>query len=172
MGLFESHGRYRGRDGGVHLMAGGVLVGIARHAFPRAPMEVIEHVHVSVESGLAGDFRGAVKPGREAKRQVSLIERADWDAAMAELGVDHHWSVRRANLLVEGIDLPQREGAIVRIGAEVVLEIRVECDPCSRMEEIEPGLKAALTPDWRGGALARVISGGDIRIGDEIRVEE
>jgi len=153
-------------------MAGGVLAGIARHAFPRAPMEVIEHVHVSVESGLAGDFRGAVKPGREAKRQVSLIERADWDAAMAELGVDHHWSVRRANLLVEGIDLPQREGAIVRIGAEVVLEIRVECDPCSRMEEIEPGLKAALTPDWRGGALARVISGGDIRIGDEIRVEE
>ena len=153
-------------------MAGGVLAGIARHAFPRAPMEVIEHVHVSVESGLAGDFRGAVKPGREPKRQVSLIERADWDAAMAELGVDHHWSVRRANLLVEGLDLPQREGAIVRIGAEVVLEIRVECDPCSRMEEIEPGLKAALTPDWRGGALARVISGGDIRIGDEIRVEE
>ena len=153
-------------------MAGGVLAGIARHAFPRAPMEVIEQVHVSVESGLAGDFRGAVKPGREAKRQVSLIERADWDAAMAELGVDHHWWVRRANLLVEGIDLPQREGAIVRIGAEVVLEIRIECDPCSRMEEIEPGLKAALTPDWRGGALARVISGGDIRIGDEIRVEE
>ena len=153
-------------------MAGGVLAGIARHAFPRAPMEVVEHVHVSVESGLAGDFRGAVKPGREPKRQVSLIERADWDAAMAELGVDHHWSVRRANLLVEGLDLPQREGAIVRIGAEVVLEIRVECDPCSRMEEIEPGLKAALTPDWRGGALARVISGGDIRIGDEIRVEE
>jgi len=153
-------------------MATGVLAGIARHAFPRAPMEVIEHVHVSVESGLAGDFRGAVKPGREPKRQVSLIERADWDAAMAELGVDHHWSVRRANLLVEGIDLPQREGAIVRIGAEVVLEIRIECDPCSRMEEIEPGLKAALTPDWRGGALARVISGGDIRIGDEIRVEE
>jgi len=150
----------------------GILAGIARHAFPRAPMEVIEHVHVSVESGLAGDFRGAVKPGREAKRQVSMIERADWDAAMAELGVDHHWSVRRANLLVEGIDLPQRQGAIVRIGAEVVLEIRIECDPCSRMEEIEPGLKAALTPDWRGGALARVISGGDIRVGDEIRVEE
>ena len=150
----------------------GILAGIARHAFPRAPMEVIEHVNLSVESGLAGDFRGAVKPGREAKRQVSLIERADWDAAMAELGVEHHWSVRRANLLVEGIDLPQREGAIVRIGAEVVLEIRIECDPCSRMEEIEPGLKAALTPDWRGGALARVISGGDIRIGDEIRVEE
>jgi MOSC domain-containing protein YiiM len=172
MGLFEPHGRHRRRDGGVHLMATGVLAGIARHAFPRAPMEVIEQVHVSVESGLAGDFRGAVKPGKVAKRQVSLIERADWDAAMAELGTDHHWSVRRANLLVEGLDLPQRAGAIVRIGDAVAFEIMVECDPCSRMEEIEPGLKAALTPDWRGGALARVISGGDIRIGDGIRVEE
>ena len=91
---------------------------------------------------------------------------------MAELGVDHHWSVRRANLLVEGLDLPQRPGALVRIGESVVLEIMIECDPCSRMEEIEPGLKAALTPDWRGGALARVIEGGDIRLGDSIRVEE
>ncbi|MEO9130751.1 MAG: MOSC domain-containing protein [Sphingomonas sp.] len=152
--------------------ATGRVAGIARHAFPRAPMEVIDHVHLSVESGLAGDFRGAVKPGRKAKRQVSLIERADWDTAMADLGVDHHWSVRRANLLVDGLDLPQQAGAIVRIGDEVVLEITVECDPCSRMEEIEPGLKAALTPDWRGGALARVISGGEIRIGDDIRVEE
>jgi MOSC domain-containing protein YiiM len=152
--------------------ATGRLAGIARHAFPRASMEVLDHVHVSVEGGLAGDFRGAVKPGGKARRQVSLIERADWDAAMAELGVDHHWSVRRANLLVEGLDLPQQAGAIVRIGDAVVLEIMIECDPCSRMEEIEPGLKAALTPDWRGGALARVISGGDIRIGDSIRVEK
>ena len=150
----------------------GVLTGIARHGRPRGPIEVLESVHVSIEAGLAGDFRGAVKPGRSAKRQVSLIERADWDAAMAELGVDHHWSVRRANLLVEGLDLPQRPGALVRIGESVVLEIMVECDPCSRMEEIEPGLKAALTPDWRGGALARVIEGGDIRLGDSIRVEQ
>ncbi|MEG3150945.1 MOSC domain-containing protein [Sphingomonas sp. ZT3P38] len=150
----------------------GVLTGIARHGRPRGPIEVLESVHVSIEAGLAGDFRGAVKPGRSAKRQVSLIERADWDAAMAELGVDHHWSVRRANLLVEGLDLPQRPGAMVRIGESVVLEIMVECDPCSRMEEVEPGLKAALTPDWRGGALARVIEGGDIRLGDSIRVEQ
>src|SRR3954467_13475125 len=109
MGLFEPHGRHCRRNGGVHLMtavgAMGRLGGIARHAFPRAPMEVLDHVHLSIESGLAGDFRGAVKPGKVAKRQVSLIERSYLDAAMADLGVDHHWSVRRANLLVEGIDL-------------------------------------------------------------------
>ncbi|MBY0519027.1 MAG: MOSC domain-containing protein [Sphingomonas sp.] len=149
----------------------GALAGIARHARSRGPIDVLDAAAVSVESGLAGDYRGAVKPGGRGRRQVSLIERADWDAAMADLGVDHHWSARRANLLVDGLDLPQRPGARLRIGA-VLLEITRECDPCSRMEEIEPGLKAALSPDWRGGALAKVIEGGRIAVGDAITVED
>lgn len=148
----------------------GVLAGIARHGRPRGPIETIDAVDVSVEAGLAGDFRGAVKPGGRGRRQVSLIERTDWDAAMAEIGAHHNWSARRANLLVESLDLPQRPGARLRVGA-VLLEITQECDPCSRMEEIEPGLKAALTPDWRGGALAKVIEGGRISVGDAIIVE-
>jgi MOSC domain-containing protein YiiM len=150
----------------------GRLAGIARHGRSRGPIEVIDRVHVSVEAGLQGDFRGAVKPGGKGKRQVSLIERGDWDAAMADLGTDLDWSVRRANLLVEGLDLPQTPGVVLAIGAEVRLEITVECDPCSRMEEIAPGLKAVLTPDWRGGALTRVLSGGNIAVGDEIRIEQ
>ncbi|MHA3839822.1 MOSC domain-containing protein [Sphingomonas aestuarii] len=152
-------------------MTSGTLTGIARHARPRGPIETLDAVDVTVEAGLAGDFRGAVKPGGKGKRQVSLIEAGDWAAAMAELGHDLPWWVRRANLLVEGLDLPQRPGARVRIGGDVVIEITTECDPCSRMEEILPGLKAALTPDWRGGALGRVLSGGRIAIGDAIVVE-
>ncbi len=148
-----------------------ILAGIARHAFPRAPMETLDRVHVSVAGGLDGDFRGAVKPGGRARRQVSLMERRDWDAAMAELGHSVPWSERRANLLVDGLDLPQRGGVLLRVGA-VLLEITQECDPCSRMEQVAPGLKAALTPDWRGGALARVIEGGDLAVGDAIRIEE
>ena len=153
-------------------MSSGTLTGIARHARPRGPMETLEAVEVTVEGGLNGDFRGAIKPGGKGKRQVSLIEAGDWAAAMAELGHDLPWWVRRANLLVEGLDLPQTPGARVRIGADVVIEITTECDPCSRMEEILPGLKAALTPDWRGGALGRVLSGGPIAVGDPVAVED
>ena len=149
----------------------GTLTGIARHGRPRGPIETIDHVDVTVEAGLAGDFRGAVKPGGKGKRQVSLIEAEDWAAAMAELGHDLPWWERRANLLVEGLDLPHTPGARVRIGGDVVIEITTECDPCSRMEEIVPGLKAALTPDWRGGALGRVLSGGRIAVGDAVVVE-
>jgi MOSC domain-containing protein YiiM len=149
----------------------GRIAGIARHQFPKAPMEIIEHARVTLDGGIAGDFRGAMK-GKPYKRQVSLIEAGDWAAAMAEVGHNIGWEQRRANLLVEGLDLPQRAGVRLRIGADVVLETAVETDPCERMEALAEGLRAALTPDWRGGVCAMVIAGGEIAVGDEIRIEE
>ena len=149
-----------------------VLAGIARHAFPKAPMEVVDHVEVTVDGGIHGDFRGAIKPGGRGRRQVTLLERGDWDAAMAEVGHNLPWQDRRANLLVDGLDLPQLPGARLRIGESVILEITRETDPCERMEALAAGLKAALLPDWRGGACTRVIAGGHIAVGDAIRVEE
>ena len=149
----------------------GVLIGIARHARPKAPMEVIERARVTPECGIVGDFRGAMK-GKPYKRQVTLIERGDWDAAMAEVGHNLPWQERRSNLLVDGLDLPQVPGARLRIGSDVVLEVTRETDPCERMEALAEGLKAALTPDWRGGACTMVIEGGEIAVGDTIRIEE
>lgn len=150
----------------------GTLAGIARKAFSKAPMELLDRAAVTVEEGIDGDHRGRVKPGGRARRQVTLMEHGDWRAAMAALAADVPWQERRVNLLVDGLDLPQRPGARLRIGGAVVVEISFECDPCHRMEAVAPGLRAALTPDWRGGVCTRVIAGGDIAVGDEIRIEE
>ena len=147
------------------------LAGIARHAKPHGPIEVIDRVHISIDGGVAGNGRGQVSPGKPGKRQISLIEQESWDAALAELGADLPWQVRRANLLVSGVRLPREPGRIIMIGPDVRLEVTLECDPCSRMDEIAPGLRAALMPDWRGGVLARVIAGGEIALGDAIRIE-
>ncbi|WP_423603950.1 MOSC domain-containing protein [Sphingomonas sp. MS122] len=148
----------------------GRIAGIARHAFPKAPMETIDHARVTLEGGIAGDFRGAMK-GKPYKRQVSLIEAGDWAAAMDQVGHSIPWEQRRANLLVEGLDLPQVAGKRLRIG-DVVLEVTVETEPCERMEALAEGLRAALTPDWRGGICTMVIAPGEIAVGDEIRIEE
>ena len=150
---------------------GGTLQGIARRAYPGAPMEPIERAYLSVALGVTGDCRGIVKPSKN-KRQVSLMELGDWVAATGEVGVDAPWHARRANLLVDGLDLPQRGGAVLRIGETARLEVTMECDPCIRMEQVAPGLMAALLPDWRGGVLARVLSEGDIRVGDPIIIED
>ena len=77
--------------------------------------------------------------------------------------------VRRANLLVEDVQLPRRTGDVIEVGG-VRLLITMEVDPCSRMEEQYDGLKAALTPDWRGGVACTVLQGGSVRLGDDVSV--
>jgi MOSC domain-containing protein YiiM len=134
-------------------------------------METVQSVAVTPETGITGDYRGAMRGG-PYKRQVTLIEREDWDAAMAEIGRAIPWQERRSNLLVEGIDLPQVAGFRLRIGVDVVLQVTRETDPCDRMEALASGMRAALTPDWRGGVCTFVISGGTIAVGDTVTIEE
>ena len=151
-------------------MNAGVIAGLARHAAPRAAMEVLDRATITPERGVEGDCKGRFKPSGRNRRQVTLIERGDWEAATAALGVDLPWSDRRANILVDGIDLPQLPGTVLRIG-DVRLVVMVECDPCHRMDALAPGLQQALRDDWRGGVCTRVLTGGEIAVGDAIIVE-
>jgi len=150
----------------------GRLAGIARHSGPRAPMEELSRARVTREAGVEGDGRGTAL--RLKGRQVALIEAESWNAAMAALGLSGDdllpWQVRRANLLVEGIRLPREAGRIIEIGDSLRIETTMECDPCRRMDEINPGLRLALAPDWRGGVLGVVVSDGEIAVGDAVRI--
>ncbi|MFT5500567.1 MAG: MOSC domain-containing protein YiiM [Woeseiaceae bacterium] len=138
------------------------LAGIARREKKRAPMETLESAEVSRESGIANDSRG--KPGN---RQVTLLFTRDWQAACEELGIDVPWTTRRANILIEDMNVPKTPGSMIAIG-DVRLKTTMEIDPCSRMDEQVPGLKQVLQADWRGGVGCEVIHGGSIRLGDEI----
>ena len=157
-------------------MKAGHLIGIARRKRSRAPMEELQSVSVTVAAGVQGDFRGAVRPGRVPRRQVSLLAAEDWLAALHDLrlaeGERPPWLARRANLLVEGLRLPRDKGSVIAIGQSLRIAVTVECDPCSRMDEVVPGLMAALLPDWRGGVLGTVLTDGAIAVGDEIRIEQ
>ena len=70
---------------------------------------------------------------------------------------------------VDDIDLPKSAGAVIEIG-KVILEVTMEVDPCSRMDEQAEGLKAALTPDWRGGVACVVLEGGAVSVGDPVSI--
>ena len=149
----------------------GRIAGIARHDRPLGPMEKLDRAELVEGQGVAGDFRGTRKAGSTGQNGVVMIEAADWAAAVEECGADVQWFERRANLLVEGLDLPQRPGVRLRIGSEALVEITQECAPCERMEALHPGLRTALQPDWRAGARARVLRGGNVEVGDEVRIE-
>jgi MOSC domain-containing protein YiiM len=99
-------------------------------------------------------------------RQVTLIDLGRWHELMDQLGADLDTNARRANLVIDGLDLFDSRGRTLRIGATRLL-IRGETRPCERMDDALPGLQAATREHWGGGAFAEVVEGGEISVGDE-----
>lgn len=108
-------------------------------------------------------------PRHGSRRQVTVIAREAWDAMMRELNADLDPSTRRANLLVNGVDLRDTRGRVLRVG-ECAIEIGGETRPCERMEEALPGLRTAMSPEWRGGVFGKVVVPGVVRVGDAVEL--
>ncbi|HJL92241.1 MAG TPA: MOSC domain-containing protein [Woeseiaceae bacterium] len=142
----------------------GNVIGIARREKLRAEMETIDSVYVDEKTGLSGDIRGTA-----LKRQVTLLSAKAWSEVCRELEADLPWTTRRANILIENIDFHQDTDYKIQIG-EVLLLVTRQTDPCSRMDEQYNGLTNALMSNWRGGVCCSVIRGGDISLGDEVKL--
>jgi MOSC domain-containing protein YiiM len=96
------------------------------------------------------------------KRQVLFASAKHLD----DLGVEY--GRIRENFTVEGADVHNWPvGQRVQVGA-ALFEITMVCDPCSRMDEIRPGLQAEL--DGKRGMLARVVESGEVAAGDEVQL--
>ena len=127
----------------------------------RGPMDPAGHATLVAGQGIAGN---ADQGGR---RQVTLIDLERWHELMDRLGADLETSARRANLVIDSLDLFDSRGKTVRVG-RTRLHIVGATRPCERMEDALPGLQAAMRERWGGGAYAQVIEGGEISVGDEV----
>lgn len=154
-----------GASGNSMNPAEGKVAGIAIRLRSRGPMEEFDAAEITQEQGVLNDSRG--RPG---KRQVTVLAAEDWKTACASLDKELSWTSRRANLLIEGLSLRESTGSIICAG-DARLEVTGETDPCSRMDEIEPGLQNALKPDWRAGVCCRVLRGGTIAIGTPVTMQ-
>jgi MOSC domain-containing protein YiiM len=101
------------------------------------------------------------------RRQVTLIDLQRWHELMDRLGADLETSARRANLVIDSLDLFDSRGNTLRIGS-ARLHVLGETRPCERMEEALPGLQRAMRERWGGGAYAEIIEGGEISVGDSV----
>ena len=76
----------------------------------------------------------------------------------------------KENITTQGLDLTQaKAGQVFLLGEDVTMEVVGECEPCSKMDAIKPGLREEL--DGRRGMLAKVINGGAFKVGDTVRIE-
>ena len=131
----------------------------------RGPMDPTSSATLIEGKGVQGNV------DRSSRRQVTIIEREVWDTLMKETNASAPPSTRRANLMISGVSLADTRKRVLRIG-ETRLEISGETKPCERMEEAVPGLRKAMYPNWGGGAFAKVLSGGEIRVGDRVELED
>ena len=130
----------------------------------RGAMDARESIELVPGRGVEGSA------DRGGRRQVTLLEREVWDALMRELGSDAGPETRRANVLVSGIDLRASRGRVLRLGGTRI-RIGGEVKPCERMEEAVAGLRAAMYPEWRGGAFGQILDGGLVSLGDVVEWE-
>ena len=138
-------------------------IGIARER--RGQIESLDAVEVRAGTGLVGEHHA--NSGR-SKRQVTLMQYEHLPAIASLAGHDRVSPAQlRRNLAVSGINLLALKKRRFRIG-DVLLEGTGPCEPCSRMEEnLGPGGYNAMR--GHGGITARVLEGGTIRLGDEVR---
>jgi MOSC domain-containing protein YiiM len=136
---------------------------VALTVFPgpgsRGPAQPVARAEAVAGRGLDGD-RHAARPREH--RQLLVVEQEVLD----ELGLAP--GAIREQMTVRGLGLDAlAEGATIEIGG-ARFTVGIPCEPCSRMDEIRPGLRAEL--DGRRGRFFRVVASGPLAVGDRIVV--
>ena len=130
----------------------------------RGPMDPASSARVVAGRGIVGNAN------QGGKRQVTMVSSKNWADVTAPLGATPDPRLRRANLLVSDIDFTGAHGKVLTIG-HVRIRIYGETRPCEQMEAAVPGLKAAMSVPWGGGAFGEILNDGEITIGDVVAFE-
>jgi MOSC domain-containing protein YiiM len=143
-------------------MRPGRLAWIGLRPARRAPVLAQDSAILTTARGIEGDHYDT---RRDGARQVTLIAMEDLAAIAAFLGVaEVAPELVRRNLVTSGINLWALKDRRFRVGA-VLLAGSGDCAPCGFMEKnLGPGGYNAVR--GHGGITARVLEGGEIRLGD------
>lgn len=152
----------------------GVLTHIVIGENAGEALEMVDQVEAVAGQGLKGDryFFGKGSFNRppldQSKREVTLMETQAVTMCNLRLGSAFEAVDFRRNLLLDGIDLKTLKGKTFRIGA-AVFRYAGTAPPCRYLArllgaDMMNGLKGI------GGIRATIVTGGSIRVGEQLEV--
>lgn len=158
----------------------------ADHAFSKDPVAAID---VVAGYGVSGDAHGGVTvkhrsrvakdPTQPNLRQIHLLHAELLDELRGR-GFTIEPGQLGENITTRGLDLLSlSSGAILRLGAEVIVRVTGLRNPCEQINRFRPGLLTAVVERAQDGTIIRkagimgiVEQGGVVRPGDTIAVIE
>ena len=142
-------------------MRPGKVIWIGLRPERRQTLLPVTHADLDPDGGLIGDHN------QSRTRLVSLIQLEHLNAIAGYLGRDPiDPALLRRNILVRGVNLHALKDRTFQLGS-ALLRTTGECHPCSRMEEnLGPGGYNAVR--GHGGITARIITAGQVRLGDPL----
>ncbi len=141
-------------------MQQGSIVNIHIARVKGTPSDPVQEANAISGMGLEGDR--SCKKGN--MRQVLLVDKETLDEFELKPGQI------KENITTTGVDMSQtKPGQVFFIGDHVTMEIVGECEPCGKMNALQPGLLDKI--NHRRGMLAMVINGGSFKVGDSIRLD-
>ena len=144
-------------------MQSGTIVNLHIARVKGAPSDPVATARVVSAEGLEGDR----SRNPRNLRQVLVMDKETLD----------HYGLQpgqiKENITVTGLDLSQaKQGNVFFIGgpdSHVTLEVTGDCEPCQKMDALIPGLQKEIF--GKRGILTVVLQGGEIGVGDPIRLE-
>ncbi len=170
------------------LKVAGKVIAVARDEGHNFSKHVVPEIEIIAGVGVDGDahqgvtvkHRSRVKadPTQPNLRQVHLIHSELFDE-VARNGFAVKPADLGENITTKGIDLlGLPRGALLKVGADVLLEVTGLRNPCAQIENFRKGLLSSVIDTGPDGKLIRksgimtiVLRGGWVRQGDNIDVD-
>jgi MOSC domain-containing protein YiiM len=164
------------------------VVAVSRHAIHAFSKRAERHIRLIAGVGVAGDAhagrtvqhlsRVRRDPRQPNLRQVHLIHAELHDELQAA-GFVVSAGQMGENITTRGVALlALPTGTRLHLGEEAVVEVTGLRNPCFQLDRFQQGLMAAVLERRDDGEVVRksgvmgiVLAGGEVRPGDEIRVE-
>jgi len=131
-----------------------------------AAMSAQQSVEALTEVGLAGDRYCVEKNRRSPDYQVTFIELENVEAFTQASGLPLTPQMPRRNIVTSGIRLNELCGKRFRVGRARFEGLEL-CEPCSLFAK-RTHREVSQFFVGKGGLRARIVSGGEIRVGDTI----